>query len=135
MRDLIASAVVALCTLVVPAAAQQATGHSLPGPVQLAQVPTAPECVRLPLRAGTWTATGPITRDKAKLQNCTQNYACGAGTLVGKETNCKPVTNTKSPQSFTGTCVPADPKDTSKGCSSCIVNTSSTPCQVSFIKK
>jgi len=102
---------------------------------RVAASPPEPECLKLPARNGVWTGAAPITRDKDKLQNCTQNYACGPGTLNAKEANCRAVVETKSPQSFNGTCVPVDPKDTSKGCSSCNVVTANSPCRISFTKK
>jgi hypothetical protein len=97
--------------------------------------PEADICAKLPGRNGVWTATGAIAQDRAKLQNCTQNYTCGPGTLSPKEANCRPVVETNSPKSFTGTCVPADLKNISKGCSSCNVVTADTSCHVSFVRK
>lgn len=102
---------------------------------RVAATPPEPECLKLPARNGVWTGAAPITQDKAKPQNCTQNYTCGAGTLSAKEANCKPVVETKNPQSLAGTCVPANPKDPTKGCSSCNVVTSGYPCRVSFTRK
>jgi hypothetical protein len=96
---------------------------------------TEPECAKLPGRNGVWTATGTITRDAAKPQSCSQNFACGAGTLSATEAKCRAVVETKSPQSFTGTCVPADPRNVARGCSSCQVNPSSSSCHVSFARK
>jgi hypothetical protein len=102
---------------------------------RVASPPPETDCAKLPGRNGAWTGTGAITRDKDKPQNCTQNYACSPGTLSAKEANCKPVVETSSPQSFTGTCVPNDPRDVSKGCSSCNVVTASASCHISFVRK
>jgi len=97
---------------------------------------TEPECAKLPARNGVWTAGGAITQDRTKPQSCSQSATCSAGNLSATESKCKPVVETKSPQSFTGTCVLSDPKRRDSGCSSCSnINTSTTPCRVSFVRK
>ena len=90
---------------------------------------TEPDCARLPGRNGVWTATGPIAQDPAKPQSCSQNFACGPGTLSATEAKCAAVVETRNPQSFTGTCVPGD-----KGCSACKASPSSASCHVSFAR-
>jgi hypothetical protein len=102
---------------------------------RVANSPPETDCAKLPGRNGIWTGTGSITRDKDKPQNCSRNYTCGPGTLSAQEASCKPVVETTSPQNFTGTCVPADPRDVSKGCSSCNVVTTAASCHVSFVRK
>lgn len=121
MKQLILATIFVICTMFWQAIAQ---------PVP----PAGDGCAKLSQAKGTWSPTGAITWDKSKPQSCSQNFACGPGSLTSEQNKCKPVVSSTSPVNYTGTCVPKDPKDASKGCSSCLA-TPNGSCTITFVKK